>query len=79
MMEQRSSAQKNSTLTLLQRVIEMRQVAFESWWAPEHPGWGIIDEAPPDGESLFRRNFCIPQLCSMVTDIPARVQSFGSS
>lgn len=36
----------------LQRVIEMRQVAFESWWAPEHPGWGIIDEAPPDGKVL---------------------------
>jgi len=33
----------------LQRVVEMRQVAFESWWAPEHPGWGIYDEAPPDG------------------------------
>jgi len=32
----------------LQRVVEMRQVAFESWWAPEHPGWGIYDEAPPD-------------------------------
>ena len=31
------------------RVVEMRQVAFESWWAPEHPGWGIYDEAPPDG------------------------------
>lgn len=37
----------------LQRVIEMRQVAFESWWAPDHPGWGIIDEAPPDGNVIF--------------------------
>lgn len=37
----------------LHRVIEMRQVAFESWWAPEHPGWGIIDEAPPDGEHIL--------------------------
>lgn len=32
-----------------QRVTRMRQVALESWWAPRHPGWGIIDEAPPDG------------------------------
>ena len=28
----------------LLRVIEMRQLAFASWWAPGHPGWGIIDE-----------------------------------
>jgi hypothetical protein len=42
----------------LQRVVEMRQVAFESWWAPEHPGWGIIDEAPPDGESSIAALSC---------------------
>ena len=31
----------------LLRVIEMRQLAFASWWAPGHPGWGIIDELEP--------------------------------
>ena len=44
----------------LLRVIEMRQLAFASWWAPGHPGWGIIDElespsqegAPPAPQTL---------------------------
>lgn len=31
----------------LLRVIEMRQVAFAHWWAPGHPGWGIVDELTP--------------------------------
>ena len=35
------------------RVIEMRQVAFAHWWAPGHPGWGIVDELnqPTNGDS----------------------------
>ena len=44
----------------LRRVIEMRQVAFESWWAPEHPGWGIIDEAPPDGGLIYSLHSSFP-------------------
>lgn len=39
----------------LQRVIEMRHVAFESWWAPGHPGWGIINEALPNGRAGKRK------------------------
>lgn len=41
----------------LLRVVQMRQLAFASWWAPGHPGWGIIDAlGPPESEPLVLKS-----------------------
>ena len=71
---EQAGAPPSAALSQQQRGLQLRQLAYASWWADGHPGWRIVDNSPAPQQ--HRRTGLLPSCKAGSTPLEA-VHSFN--